>query len=149
MDCSSQRRNKSKMFTWVHYHFHSCTFNWNFIDIIVDSHVVLRNIIEIFHICVHLPSSSNVNILKKHSTTTRLLALIRSNDLIWVVCVCVCVCTHTCLVLWNFITSRVVYLPRQSKYWKIPSSQGSLVFHFYNHIQLPQPFLASATISKT
>lgn len=69
MDSSSQKRNKSKMFTCVHYHFHSCILNWSFywnncrficswIERIVDSYVVVRNIIEIFHVRLCFPRFS-------------------------------------------------------------------------------------------
>lgn len=63
----------------------SICFYWNFIEIIVGLHAVVRNDSDSLYI---LPSFPPYNILQNYNTTIRILTLIQSTGLFQIACVC-------------------------------------------------------------
>ena len=92
-------------------------FNWNFIEIIIDSHVIVRNTAERSHgPFSQFPPMITINI------TNWILMLITSMVLIPVCPVLLMlICMHILSSIQYYPMCRLVYPQPQSRYWALPS----------------------------
>lgn len=115
------------------------SLNWNYCEIVEDSHVVVRNT-KIPALCALYPISSNVSILQESSVIWQPGQRHRYNPPI------------TCGFLWFHLASYVFssiqfchlfMTPGQSRHWTGPAPQASMKLLPCNYTHLPQVVIIS------